>query len=153
LTETGLSTIKFLFYKKESVDLVTPKKMINFWKAAIFLSAFITAAQCLTCRFCPIGIFGTCLFGSDVTCNNATESCFRGEAQFNATGDLTLHSRGCLDSDLCGKTLTGTIGGAGYTSSFTCCTTNLCNGATSVQLSLTVALCTAVLSSLWGVWE
>ncbi|XP_051247593.1 sperm acrosome membrane-associated protein 4-like [Dicentrarchus labrax] len=127
--------------------------MNNFFKAVIVLSAFIAAAQCLTCRQCPIGIFGTCLFGSDVTCNNATESCFTGEAQFNATGTVTLHTRGCLDSDLCGKTLTGSIAGAGYTSSFQCCTTELCNGATSVQLPLTVALCVAILSSLWGMWE
>ncbi|XP_031722463.1 sperm acrosome membrane-associated protein 4-like [Anarrhichthys ocellatus] len=120
--------------------------MNNVWKAVIVLSAFIAAAQCLNCRQCVVGVFGTCLFGSDVQCNNSTESCFRGEAQFNATGTLTLHSRGCLDSDLCGKTLTGNLLGAAYTSSFQCCTTNLCNGVTSVQLSLTVALCAAVLS-------
>ncbi|XP_023146492.1 lymphocyte antigen-6, epidermis [Amphiprion ocellaris] len=127
--------------------------MENLWKAAIVLSAFIAAAQCLTCRQCPLGVFGTCLFGSDVTCNNATERCYTGEAQFNATGPLSLHTRGCLDSDLCGATLTGTILGAGYTSSFVCCNTTLCNGATTVQLPLTVALCTAILSSMWGFWE
>ncbi|XP_023257516.1 sperm acrosome membrane-associated protein 4-like [Seriola lalandi dorsalis] len=127
--------------------------MNNFWKAVTVLSAFIAAAHCLRCRQCPVGIFGTCLLGSDVTCNNATESCYTGEAQFNATGTLTLHTRGCLDSDLCGRTLTGAIAGAGYTSSFQCCTTDLCNGASSVQISLTVALCAAVLSSLWGTWE
>ncbi|XP_070703081.1 sperm acrosome membrane-associated protein 4-like [Pempheris klunzingeri] len=127
--------------------------MNNLFKAVIVLSAFIAAAQCLNCRQCHLGIFGTCLFGSDVTCNNATESCFRGEAQFNATGSITLHIRGCLDSDLCEKTLTGSLLGAAYTSSFTCCTTNLCNGATSVQLPLTVALCAAILSSLWATWE
>uniref|UniRef100_A0AAQ5Y1S9 UPAR/Ly6 domain-containing protein n=1 Tax=Amphiprion ocellaris TaxID=80972 RepID=A0AAQ5Y1S9_AMPOC len=73
--------------------------------------------------------------------------------EFNATGPLSLHTRGCLDSDLCGATLTGTILGAGYTSSFVCCNTTLCNGATTVQLPLTVALCTAILSSMWGFWE
>ncbi|KAM9339922.1 protein Bouncer-like [Symphorus nematophorus] len=127
--------------------------MNNFCKAVIVLSAFIAAAQCLNCQQCSIGIFGSCLFGSEVTCNNATESCFRGEAQFNATGALSLHIRGCVDSDLCEKTLTGSLLGAGYTSSFRCCTTDLCNGATAVQLPLTVALCAAVLSSLWGLWE
>ncbi|XP_018542697.1 lymphocyte antigen-6, epidermis [Lates calcarifer] len=127
--------------------------MNTFWKAVTVLSAFIAAAQCLTCRQCPLGVFGACFFGSDVTCDNATQSCYRGEAQFNATGSLTLQTRGCLDSDLCGKTLTGTILGAGYTSSFQCCTTELCNGASSVQISLTVALCAAVLSALWGTWE
>ncbi|XP_060916182.1 protein Bouncer-like [Labrus mixtus] len=127
--------------------------MTNFWKAVIVLCALVPAAQSLRCRQCPLGIFGSCLFGSDVTCNNATESCHRGEAQFNATGSLTLQIRGCLDSDLCGKTLTGSILGAGYTTSFQCCTTDLCNAAGSLQLPLTVALCAAILSSLWGTWD
>ncbi|XP_034455053.1 sperm acrosome membrane-associated protein 4-like [Hippoglossus hippoglossus] len=127
--------------------------MNTFWKAVTFLSAVIAVAQGFNCRQCPLGVIGLCLFGSDVTCNNATESCYRGEAQFNATGSLTLQTRGCLDSDLCGKTLTGIVLGAGYTSSFKCCTTSLCNGASSVQLSLTVALCGVLLSSLWGTWD
>lgn len=125
--------------------------MNNFWKAVVVLSVFIAAAQCLTCRECPLGIFGSCLFGKDVTCDNATEMCYRGEAQFNATGPLTLHIRGCLDSDLCNKTITGNILGSGYTTSFQCCATNLCNGAAPVQLSLTMALCAAILTSLWGI--
>uniref|UniRef100_A0A3P8VQK1 Uncharacterized protein n=1 Tax=Cynoglossus semilaevis TaxID=244447 RepID=A0A3P8VQK1_CYNSE len=107
--------------------------------------------HCLDCRQCPIGIFGQCFFGSDLTCNNATQSCYRGE--FNATGPISLHIRGCLDSDLCGKTLTGSLLGASYTSSFECCTTNLCNGASTAHISLTVALCAAILSALWGSWE
>ncbi|XP_041663945.1 protein Bouncer-like [Cheilinus undulatus] len=127
--------------------------MNNLLKAGIILAALIAAAQCLQCRQCSIGIFGTCIVGRDVMCNNATERCYRGEAQFNATGRLQLHTRGCLDSDLCGLTITGTVLGAGYTSSFQCCTTDLCNGASSLQLPLTVALCAAFLSSLWSVWE
>nr|XP_019958018.1 PREDICTED: sperm acrosome membrane-associated protein 4-like [Paralichthys olivaceus] len=127
--------------------------MNTFWKAVTFLSAVIAAAQGLNCRQCPLGVNGLCLFGSEVSCNNATESCYSGDAQFNATGTFTLHTRGCLDSDLCGKTLTGNILNAGYTSSFKCCTTDLCNGASSVQISLTVALCGVLLSSLWGTWE
>ncbi|KAM3596001.1 uncharacterized protein V6R79_006730 [Siganus canaliculatus] len=127
--------------------------MISVCKVVIVLGAFIVTAQCLTCRQCPVGILGACFFGSDITCDNATQSCFTGEAQFNATGALTLHIRGCLDNDVCNATITGTILGAGYNSRFQCCGTNLCNGASSVQLPLTVALCAAVLSSLWGMWE
>ncbi|XP_041868413.1 protein Bouncer-like [Melanotaenia boesemani] len=126
--------------------------MNNFWKGVIVLCASIAAAHCLTCRQCPIGIFGTCILSNQVTCNNATDACFIGEAQFNATGAISLHTRGCLDVDLCNKTLTGNLFGASYTSSFKCCQANLCNGATSVQLPLTVALGAAILSSLWGFW-
>ncbi|KAM4725179.1 uncharacterized protein FYW61_013408 [Anableps anableps] len=127
--------------------------MNTIWKAVIGLSLLIVAANCLTCRHCSVGVFGSCIFGSDVKCANSTESCYRGEAQFNATELVTLHTRGCLDSDLCGVTLTGSLLGASYTSTFSCCTTDLCNGATSVQLPLTAALCAAILSSLWGFWE
>ncbi|KAM4630920.1 uncharacterized protein ACJ7VT_000514 [Polymixia lowei] len=122
--------------------------MSNFWKGVIALGAFIAAAQCLTCRQCPIGIFGTCLFPEDVVCDNSTLNCFTGEAQFNATGDIRLHVRGCLDSDLCGRTVTGSILGAGFTSSFQCCQTDLCNGASTVRLSLIAALSTAILVCL-----
>ncbi|XP_058474611.1 lymphocyte antigen-6, epidermis [Solea solea] len=127
--------------------------MNTFWKTVAVLISFIAAAQCLNCHQCPVGIFGKCLFGKDVTCNNGTEQCYTGEAQFNATGSLTLHTRGCLDSDLCGKTLTGNILGAAYTSDFKCCNTDQCNGASSVHISLSVALCAAMLASLWGTCE
>ncbi|XP_047240235.1 sperm acrosome membrane-associated protein 4-like [Girardinichthys multiradiatus] len=127
--------------------------MNTIWKAVIGLSALIVAANCLNCRKCSVGVFGSCFFGSDVTCEDATQSCYSGEAKFNATGFVTLHTRGCLDSDLCGLTLTGSLLNAAYTSTFSCCTKDMCNGATSVQLSLTVALGAAVLSLLSGFWE
>ncbi|KAF6735324.1 hypothetical protein FQA47_014283 [Oryzias melastigma] len=124
--------------------------MNNYWKSLLLVGVAIAAAHALDCRQCTIGVFGSCLLSKDVTCNNATEQCYFGDAQFNATGSVKLHTRGCLDTDLCNKTLTGTLIGAGYTSTFTCCTSNLCNGATSVQLPLMVALLSALLSSLWG---
>lgn len=40
-----------------------------------------TSQQCLTCRQCPIGIFGTCFLSKDVTCTNTNQSCFRGDAR------------------------------------------------------------------------
>ncbi|CAL8299247.1 unnamed protein product [Lota lota] len=112
-------------------------------------SALHSAAHGLTCRRCPIGILGTCLFSSDVDCDNSTRSCFFGDAGFNATGLFRLHNRGCVDSSLCDKTQLGSILGADYTSGFSCCKENLCNGVTSVQLSL-AAVCAATLVSLWA---
>ncbi|XP_056154877.1 lymphocyte antigen-6, epidermis [Lampris incognitus] len=124
--------------------------MSNLWKGVIVLGAFIAVAQCLTCKQCPIGIFGTCLFPNDVVCDNSTLNCFTGEASFNSTGLISLHTRGCLDSDLCGKTLTGAIFEAGFTSSFQCCQTDLCNGASHAHLSLAAALSATILASVWG---
>ncbi|KAJ0003698.1 hypothetical protein NQD34_008796 [Periophthalmus magnuspinnatus] len=117
-------------------------------KTIIILSAFMAAAYGLSCRECFIGIFNSCIFGSDTNCNNSTSSCYRGEAQFNATGFLTLHNRGCLDTDLCGKTLTGSILGAAYTSTFTCCSGDLCNSASSLHLSIAMGTVLTLLCTL-----
>ncbi|XP_077600238.1 uncharacterized protein LOC144215264 [Stigmatopora nigra] len=120
--------------------------MNNIWKSVIFLATVVAAAHSLTCRQCIVGVFDLCLFGSDITCNNATQSCFRGDARFNTSGSLTLQVRGCLDTDLCGDVLTGNLFGIPYTSTFECCDTNLCNSASSFQISLFMAVCTAIFS-------
>uniref|UniRef100_A0A3P9DMF4 UPAR/Ly6 domain-containing protein n=1 Tax=Maylandia zebra TaxID=106582 RepID=A0A3P9DMF4_9CICH len=70
-------------------------------------------------------------------------------AVFSAAGGLKLHTRGCLESDLCGASLNGSILSVAYSTSFQCCNTDVCNGATSIQLPLTVALFAALLASLW----
>ncbi|XP_014859673.1 sperm acrosome membrane-associated protein 4-like [Poecilia latipinna] len=124
--------------------------MKNFWTALIAFSVLIATAQCLTCQKCSVSVGGSCLVGKgEVTCADG-ESCTFSEASFTAKGSPTLHSRGCVAATSCGTTATGTIIGVEYTSKYACCTTNLCNGASAVQLSLTAGLCAAILSSLWG---
>uniref|UniRef100_A0A3B3VG49 UPAR/Ly6 domain-containing protein n=1 Tax=Poecilia latipinna TaxID=48699 RepID=A0A3B3VG49_9TELE len=66
------------------------------------------------------------------------------------SANLIRRCRGCVAATSCGTTVTGTIIGVEYTSKYACCTTDLCNGASAVQLSLTAGLCAAILSSLWG---
>ncbi|KAM8884012.1 uncharacterized protein ACB058_000380 [Synchiropus picturatus] len=122
--------------------------MDHFLKAVVVLVALVAAAESLKCRQCIIELLNICPFGTDVTCNNGTSSCFRGEAQFNATTSFKLHRRGCVDKDLCGKTISSSILGAGFTSSYTCCTTDLCNSATTTQLSIILGLCAAAMSTL-----
>ncbi|KAL3043701.1 hypothetical protein OYC64_003543 [Pagothenia borchgrevinki] len=122
--------------------------MKSVWTAGIVLSAIIAAAQCLTCRQCPFGISGTCLSGKVIQCA-ANELCFHGELRFNGTGQVSLHKRGCLNPTLCG-TIVNSFLGEGFTAFLQCCAFNLCNGAASVQLSVTAAFSAAMLSSLWG---
>lgn len=126
--------------------------MNSLWKVVVFLILFVAAAQCLTCQQCPVAIVDACFLGKEVTCNNRTDRCFRGQAEFSATEGVVLYIRGCLDSDFCDKTITGQILGSGYSTSFKCCNTTLCNGATSVQISVMAAICTAVLSSVGTAW-
>ncbi|CAN9492967.1 unnamed protein product [Ophioblennius macclurei] len=120
------------------------------WTALILLSATLVAVNSLTCNFCVIGVFGNCFFPSETSCDNATSSCYVGDAQFNATGSIALHTRGCVDNDLCNETVTGTVLTAGYTSTITCCDGDRCNGAAAVHVSLGAVLCAAVLASMWG---
>lgn len=71
--------------------------------------------------------------------------------EFNATGILKLHTRGCLDADLCDKTITGSILGAGFTSSFSCCSTDLCNGASVIHIPLLhLALSVALVAVMYS---
>uniref|UniRef100_A0A8C7RXZ2 UPAR/Ly6 domain-containing protein n=1 Tax=Oncorhynchus mykiss TaxID=8022 RepID=A0A8C7RXZ2_ONCMY len=116
----------------------------------MYISAFYCEllAQSLTCKQCSVGLFGTCFFPKNMPSPGFTRSvCVMERACF--PNILTLHTRGCLDSDLCGKTITATIFSAGVTSSSSCCQTDLCNGASSVQVSVTVALSAALMA--WGV--
>ncbi|KAG5265066.1 hypothetical protein AALO_G00261060 [Alosa alosa] len=103
---------------------------------AVAIVIFISAAEALQCEQCSIGVLGRCLFPDQVNCHESSPNCYTGEAQFNATGFLKLHTRGCLDADLCNQTITGTILGAGFTSSFSCCSTDLCNGASALHTPL-----------------
>ncbi|XP_061598165.1 protein Bouncer-like [Cololabis saira] len=127
--------------------------MNNLWKTLILLIAFVAAsasAHCLTCRTCPVSILGNCLLPTDTECASHTQTCFFGEARFNAPGGATLNFRGCIEPSACNQTLTASVFGAVYTSTTRCCGSNLCNSATTMQLPLTVAVFTAVLSSLWS---
>ncbi|XP_032437582.1 lymphocyte antigen 6 complex locus protein G6d-like isoform X1 [Xiphophorus hellerii] len=124
--------------------------MKNFWTTLIAFSALIATAQLLTCQKCSVSLLGGCAIGKEeVTCATG-ESCTFSEASFTAKGSPTLYSRGCVANTSCGTTITNTIIGIEYSSKYACCTTDLCNGASAVQLSLTAGLCAAILSSLWG---
>uniref|UniRef100_A0A671WYM5 UPAR/Ly6 domain-containing protein n=1 Tax=Sparus aurata TaxID=8175 RepID=A0A671WYM5_SPAAU len=112
--------------------------------------SYIIIINSLTCNTCQVWLAGKCRYKSTETCSDSETNSFNN----TRLRILNMESGGCLNStNLCGRTLSGSLLGAGYTSSFRCCTTNLCNGATSVQLPLTVAICAAILSSLWGMWE
>uniref|UniRef100_H2L9T1 UPAR/Ly6 domain-containing protein n=1 Tax=Oryzias latipes TaxID=8090 RepID=H2L9T1_ORYLA len=96
---------------------------------------FVPTASSLTCRQCIIDIYGSCFLPKDVDYK------------------VALYTRGCVGSSLCNISLPGTLLGAGYTGVYSCCTADLCNGATSVQLPLMAALLSGLLSSLWGFWQ
>uniref|UniRef100_A0A3B4DY08 UPAR/Ly6 domain-containing protein n=1 Tax=Pygocentrus nattereri TaxID=42514 RepID=A0A3B4DY08_PYGNA len=68
---------------------------------------------------------------------------------FNLTGALNFYTSGCINSTNC-VTTTGTVLGVGYTVTQTCCSTDLCNGASSVRLPLTAAVGAALLATTWS---
>ncbi|KAG9281332.1 sperm acrosome membrane-associated protein 4 [Astyanax mexicanus] len=113
-------------------------------------------AESLTCNTCSVGLVGICLNPSSSVCSSNSSSCFTGRAKFPAiSGFSGFNSQGCLDSTQCNATINGTILGATYTISQTCCNTDKCNpvllsGAPYMQLSLPVALSTALLALVWS---
>ncbi|KAJ8366501.1 hypothetical protein AAFF_G00353210 [Aldrovandia affinis] len=75
-------------------------------------------------------------------------NCYTGKAEFpSISGFFGFNTQGCLDSASCNSTTNGTILGATYMVTRTCCTTDNCNPvvsrAGSVQLSLTAAISAA----------
>ncbi|XP_059898941.1 sperm acrosome membrane-associated protein 4-like isoform X3 [Gadus macrocephalus] len=124
--------------------------MAAVWTRLLLLGVFVAVAHGLTCRRCPIAILGRCLVASDdVECDNSTRSCFTRTASFDGIGFFRPQSQGCVLTTSCGRTEAGTFLGFGFTGSSACCRTDLCNGGTSVQLSLAAAV-VAVLASLWA---
>ncbi|CAB1321108.1 unnamed protein product, partial [Coregonus sp. 'balchen'] len=89
--------------------------------------------ESLNCNTCSVGITSVCLIGSTTTCSTSEHNCYSGQAVFNIS---SIKRKGCLPTNVYTTSTSGILG-AGYTISQTCCSTNLCNGAGSVQLPLT----------------
>ncbi|XP_062342578.1 protein Bouncer-like [Osmerus eperlanus] len=123
--------------------------MNKFLWACVAVVALAVVAESLTCNTCSVGILNTCVFGSTATCSASEPNCYKGQATFNVSSVVNLYTKGCLASSSCNTTTTGNILGAGYTVSRTCCSTDRCNGASSIQLPLTAAL-GAALVALWS---
>ncbi|XP_039977778.1 sperm acrosome membrane-associated protein 4-like [Xiphias gladius] len=119
--------------------------------SAVFVAMVVTG-ESLTCNTCRVGIAGKCLFSSTETCSDSQPNCYWGNLAFNISSLISRQTRGCLASFLCNQTETGALLTAGYTVTRTCCGTDLCNGATSIQLPLTVAL-GAALMAVWSNWS
>ncbi|KAM9497206.1 uncharacterized protein Hap1MRO34_003376 [Clarias gariepinus] len=114
-------------------------------------------AESLNCNQCSLSLIGVCLFPTSTTCTTNTSVCTTSKASFSGvSGFLGFGSQGCIESSKC-NTTSGTILGATYTVTQTCCSTNTCNpvtvstsGASYVQLSLTGVLSATLLACVWG---
>ncbi|KAI4890953.1 hypothetical protein NFI96_024163 [Prochilodus magdalenae] len=123
---------------------------------AIAVVGFLALAESLTCNQCSVGLVGFCLRPTTTDCNANTSSCYTGKASFpSISGFVGFNTQGCLDSSLCNITYNGTVLGASYVISSSCCTTDKCNpvqisGAPYMQLSLPVALGATLLAFFLG---
>uniref|UniRef100_A0A4W4GG91 UPAR/Ly6 domain-containing protein n=1 Tax=Electrophorus electricus TaxID=8005 RepID=A0A4W4GG91_ELEEL len=104
----------------------------------ISTSLSCSLAEGLVCNSCPVGILSKCLFGSSQTCTDTNNNCY------TATAGMTA----------CTNTHTTRTHHFARSHSFNyvhlCCSTNLCNGAGSAQLSVTAAFSTTLLASAWS---
>ncbi|KAG7225453.1 hypothetical protein INR49_027447 [Caranx melampygus] len=119
------------------------------WSCAALLALFVTV-QSLSCYKCDVSILGSCLRTAPVNCTNTQNRCFSAVAKFSADL-LDIHQRGCTEETQC-KNETGSILTVNYTITRTCCSNNLCNGASSARLPVTVALSAALVAvcSQWA---
>ncbi|KAI7799109.1 lymphocyte antigen-6, epidermis [Triplophysa rosa] len=111
--------------------------------------ALFTLSEALKCNTCQVGILGKCFLKSEATCAAPDTSCFTAKAEFNVTGFLSLSTSGCTSN--CNNTA-GTVLGAGYTITKTCCTVDLCNGASAAHMSVAGAVSAALLATFWSTY-
>ncbi|XP_071356410.1 protein Bouncer-like [Trachinotus anak] len=118
------------------------------WSCAALLTLFVTV-ESLSCYTCDVAVLGYCLHEEPVNCTKNQKTCYSAVAKFSADL-LDIHERGCIEDNKCNNE-SGTILSVNYTITRTCCNTNLCNGATTIQLPMTAALC-AALVAVWSQW-
>ncbi|KAF0024354.1 hypothetical protein F2P81_023156 [Scophthalmus maximus] len=118
---------------------------------AAFMAMCVTG-ESLICNTCRVGIAGECLFGSTETCSDTQPNCYWGNLAFNVSGLMSLQTRGCLASRLCNQTESSVLLTAGCTVTRTCCSTDRCNGASSIRLPPSAALA-AALVAVWSNWS
>ncbi|XP_041868414.1 protein Bouncer-like [Melanotaenia boesemani] len=121
--------------------------MKNLLLISVALMAMIVTGESLTCKTCRVGFRGRCVFTSTEVCSNSQPNCYSGKVAFNISSLMSLQSRGCMSSSLCNKTEKGTLLTAGYTITRDCCSTDFCNGATSVQP------CAALVAAITAFWS
>ncbi|AWP21377.1 Hypothetical protein SMAX5B_015576 [Scophthalmus maximus] len=102
--------------------------------------------ESLNCNKCKFGLVGVCLNSDSETCTSNTSVCFTGRATFNVSGLMSLQTRGCLASRLCNQTESSVLLTAGCTVTRTCCSTDRCNGASSIRLPPSAALAAALVA-------
>ncbi|XP_010898764.1 sperm acrosome membrane-associated protein 4 [Esox lucius] len=122
----------------------------------VAVAATFMLAEALTCNNCNFGLMGFCLTPRSTVCTTNTSTCFTGKAAFPSLPSFSgFNSQGCMENALCTNSTSGTILGATYTITTTCCNTTLCNpvttsGAASVKLTVTTVIGAAMVASMWG---
>ncbi|XP_078146680.1 uncharacterized protein LOC144542932 [Centroberyx gerrardi] len=125
--------------------------MNKFLCTCVALAALFVTVESLICNTCDFDLFGACFKESTVNCSKAQTNCYVGEAKFNVTELLSLYARGCIEPAAC-VNQTGIILTTSYSVTRTCCSSDRCNGASSIQLPLTAALGAAMVA-VWSTWD
>ncbi|XP_029370216.1 sperm acrosome membrane-associated protein 4-like [Echeneis naucrates] len=118
------------------------------WSCAALLALCVTVRS-LSCYTCDVAVLGYCLHDKHINCISNQTSCFTAVAKFS--GDLLdIHEKGCAEVTQCSNT-SGHILNVNYTITRTCCGSDLCNSATSIELPVTATLF-AALAAVWSQW-
>ncbi|XP_059815882.1 sperm acrosome membrane-associated protein 4-like [Hypanus sabinus] len=106
----------------------------------VLLAYFVVPSTALECFQCAI---------SQSLCSK--ETCKSNQLCYSANisaGTVTTFVSGCVDKELCGKTITNTYAGVELKLQPKCCDFNNCNGATAAQLSV---LAISIMVLVWFV--
>ncbi|XP_030002865.1 sperm acrosome membrane-associated protein 4-like [Sphaeramia orbicularis] len=121
------------------------------WSCAALFTLFVTV-ESLTCNTCDTSVFGYCLSTKAINCTGTQDQCYSGVATFSSDEILDIHSRGCITKTSCKNSTNLAIFTVKYNIIMHCCTTNYCNGATSIRMPLTTAV-GAALVAIWTRWS
>ncbi|XP_075907731.1 uncharacterized protein LOC142905111 [Nelusetta ayraudi] len=152
-TNTSLGHCLISFFAPHSKSNSHLKvRMKRFMLVSAALVAVFATGDSLICRTCRVGIMGKCLFSGSKVCSQSEPNCHSSELALNHTRAMVIESGGCIASHLCNQTESGSVLTLSYTMTKTCCSTDFCNGATSVRLPLAAAL-SAALVAIWTTWS
>ncbi|KAM3595965.1 uncharacterized protein V6R79_006027 [Siganus canaliculatus] len=119
------------------------------WSFAALATLFVTV-ETLTCNTCDVSFLGLCIGDKEVNCTASQDRCYSAVATFSSDLIIPVYDRGCIALEDCVNETVPLLS-ISYTITRSCCSTNLCNGASSIQLPLTAALAAALLG-IWSQW-
>ncbi|CAL8373681.1 unnamed protein product [Boreogadus saida] len=110
-------------------------------------TGLVAMGGAMVCNYCGLSLEEDCLGNS-----TKTLTCVVNQSYYTQTLNLTsfvFSTKGCVDTNQCGTSEVLTVFNATVRLSTSCCTTDQCNGATSLDVGLPAV----IIAALVAVWS